>query len=87
MPDGDPYDLAVMLKLVPVLGRLDGAAAEALGRVPAARLFVTGCMESMTRHQRIEARERAVLQRFLAAAGRAVLAEFRAGDEFGYLAE
>ena len=87
LPAREPYDLALMLKVVPVLSRLDRAAAEALGRAPAARLLVTGCVESMTRRQRIEARERSVLRRFLAAAERAVVGEFRAGNEFGYLAE
>jgi len=87
LPWPGPYDLALMLKVVPVLSRLAGAAAEALGRAPAARLLVTGSVESMTRHERIEARERAVLRRFLGASGRAITAEFRAGDEFGYLAE
>jgi 16S rRNA (guanine(1405)-N(7))-methyltransferase len=87
LPDRGPYGLALMLKVVPVLGRLDAAAAEALGRAPAARLLVTGSVESMTRRERIEARERAALLRFLAASGRTVVAEFRAGNESGYLAE
>jgi hypothetical protein len=87
LPGGPPYGLALMLKVVPVLGRLDSAAARALGRVPAGRLLVTGCAESMTRRERIEGRERAVLRRFLVTSGRTIIGEFRAGSEFGYLAE
>jgi len=84
----EPFDLALMLKVVPVLRRLDRAAGESLARVPARRLLVTGCTESMTRRGgRIERRERAVLARFLKGSGRRVVGEFRAGTEFGLLSE
>jgi len=81
------FDLAVMLKVVPVLSRLDRAAVEGLGAVPARRLLLTGSAESMTRRQRIEARERGVLKRFIEQSGRRIVGEFRAGNEFGYLVE
>lgn len=87
LPGGGVFELAFMLKLVPVLSRLDSGAAAALGAVPAGRLLVTGSAESMTRRETIEARERRVLERFLRGAGRDVVAQLRVGNEFGYLAE
>lgn len=87
LPVLGPFELATLLKVVPVLERLDRSAAMRLAEVPAERIFLTGSTESMTRRQDIEARQRAVLDRFIGASGRTVLEEFRAGQEFGYLVE
>jgi len=82
----ETFDVALMLKLVPVLARLSRDAARRLAEVPADRILVTGSAEAMTRRQDIERRERAALRRFIDGSGRKVVGEFRAGDEFGYLA-
>jgi len=82
-----PFELAVMLKVVPVLGRLSRDALRRLAEVPARRLVVTGSAEALARRERVERRERGVLWRFLRQAGRRVIGEFRAGAEFGYLAQ
>jgi 16S rRNA (guanine(1405)-N(7))-methyltransferase len=87
LPWRGPYELGVMLKVVPVLIRLDRAAVLGLQAAPVARLLLTGNVESLTRRQSIEARERSVLKRFIQNAGRQITGEFRVGNEFGYLAE
>ncbi len=87
VPSTDPFDLAVMLKVVPVVNRLDRSAVQRLYGVPARRILLTGNAGSMTRRKDIEARERAVLRRFIEESGRRTVGEFRAGDEFGYLLE
>lgn len=85
LPWPGPFELALMLKVVPVLSRLDRAAARRLHGVPAEAILLSGSVESMTRRQNVERRERAVLRRFIEQAGRRVAGEFRAGNEFGYL--
>ncbi len=79
------FDVALMLKVVPVLGRLSGDAVRRLHDVPADRILVTGSSEAMTRRQGIERRERAALRRFIEESGRQVVGELRVGSEFGYL--
>ncbi len=81
------FELGQMLKVVPVVNRLDREALGALGSIPAERVLLTGSVESMTRRQRVENRERAVLLRFIEEAGWTPASEFRAGNEFGYLVE
>lgn len=87
LPCSAPFELAVLLKVVPVLSRLDRAAVEGLAEAPARRLLLSGSRESMTRRQSIQARERGVLKRFIERSGRRIVAEFLAGNEFGYLVE
>jgi hypothetical protein len=85
LPGPAVWDVVLMLKVVPVLSRLDGPAVARLAAVPGRSVFVTGSAQAMTRRQSIEARERTVLKAFIAQTGRRVAGEFRAGDEFGYL--
>jgi len=85
LPAPGRWDVALMLKVVPVLNRLDRRAAARLAEVPARRILLTGSIQAMTRRQSIEARERRVLKAFMARSGRRVVGEFRVGDEFGYL--
>ncbi len=85
LPWDGPFALCLMLKVVPVLARLERGALEAMRYVPAERILLTGSTQAMTRREGIERRERAVLERFIAESGRPVLGELRAGTEFGYL--
>ena len=87
LPYGGPFELTVMLKIVPVLIRLDRGPVMRLAATPARRVLLTGNVQSMTRRETIEARERMVLQRFIEWSGRRVAQEFRVGDEFGYVLE
>ncbi|MHC5034895.1 MAG: class I SAM-dependent methyltransferase [Planctomycetota bacterium] len=87
LPRRGPFEVAVMLKVVPVLNRLDKAAVERLQDTPAERILLTGNVESMTRREKIERRERGSLQGFIEQSGRQVVGEFHAGSELGYLIE
>jgi 16S rRNA (guanine(1405)-N(7))-methyltransferase len=82
---GEEFSLALMLKVVPVLQRLDPQAAAALHAIPARCLCVTGNVEALTRRKRVETRERRVLDRYVEATGREVIGELRVGPEFGYV--
>ncbi len=81
------FDLALMLKLVPLLQRREPETIKTLAVVPADRILVTGSVVSMTRRQSVEGRERGVLRRFIAQCGRRVTGELRLPTEFGYLLE
>ncbi|MHC4591450.1 MAG: class I SAM-dependent methyltransferase [Planctomycetota bacterium] len=87
LPRRGPFEVAVMLKVVPVLNRLDKAAVERLQDTPAERILLTGNVESMTRRENVERRERGVLRSFIEQSGRQVVGEFRAGSELGFLVE
>ncbi|HMB92262.1 MAG TPA: hypothetical protein VKP65_15525 [Rhodothermales bacterium] len=79
------FDLAFLLKLVPVVHRLQPEAVENLLAVPAKRLLVTASTEALTRRENIQRREDRILQTFTQQARRPVIAEFEVGTEFGYL--
>ena len=86
----DRYDIALMLKLIPVVSRADqasGGAAGAtsiLGDFPAARLLATVNRESMTKRESIEKRELSVLKQFIRAFDFSIEAGFSGGSETGY---
>ncbi len=61
----DSFDLAYLLKLVPVLARQQPSALRHVAEVPAATLVVTGSKEALTRHESIARREERVIRRFL----------------------
>jgi len=85
LPGPATFDVALMLKLVPLLERLDPDAAAGLHAAPAGRIVVTGSLQSMARRQSVERRERGVLRRFIERTGRDVVGEFCLPTEFGYL--
>jgi len=76
------YDLALMLKLVPVIVRQAAQALPVLLQVPALTVVVSGSCVALTRRRSIRRREEAVLRRFADQAARPVLGEFTAGEEF-----
>ncbi|HEU0097444.1 MAG TPA: hypothetical protein VFQ67_01590 [Allosphingosinicella sp.] len=84
-PDG--VEAALMLKLVPVVGRQTPELVETLARVPARRLVVTGSRQAMAKRASIEDRERRTIERF-AAQGRWTIADrFQTEDEVGLVLE
>ena len=83
----DRFEVALLLKLVPVVERQQPHLLAALAATPAERLLVTGSRRSLTKQQSIERRERASLRRFAALAGRPVGAELAIGDELVMLLE
>ncbi|MFC1722415.1 hypothetical protein ACFL0C_02065, partial [Patescibacteria group bacterium] len=81
------FDLAIMMKLVPVIARQQKELLNYLSHVPAKHILLTGSKESMVKKQSIEKREDAVLQRFIKLCGRNVIKRFEIENEFGYLIE
>jgi 16S rRNA (guanine(1405)-N(7))-methyltransferase len=79
------YDLALLLKLVPVVYRQNRSLLPALARLPAERVLITASAESMTRRQDISRREDRVLREFIALTGRRVVGHLHIAGEFGYL--
>ena len=86
----DTYDIALMLKLIPVVSRTDQAAGgndrsmQVLGDFPASRILATVNRESMTKHESIEKRELSILKQFARAFGLNIEAEFSCGGETGF---
>ncbi len=76
------HDVALLLKLVPVIDRQERDRLPLLARVPARRLVLSGSRTAMVKRRSIERRERAVLGRFLDALPHRPVAEFQTGDEF-----
>jgi 16S rRNA (guanine(1405)-N(7))-methyltransferase len=85
LDDDTMFELALMLKLIPVIFRQQRHLLTTLTRVPARYVLITATTESMTRKENIQRREDRVLQRFIELSGRAIVTTFQAGNEFGYL--
>lgn len=60
----EDFDVALLLKIVPVVARQAPALLETLARAPARRLIVSGSRVALAKKASIEARERALLLRF-----------------------
>jgi 16S rRNA (guanine(1405)-N(7))-methyltransferase len=78
-------DVALLLKLVPVLRRQARELLDVLRQTPARIWVASGSRISMTKRRSIERRERAVLDKFAASAGRRVEAELVTEDEFAWV--
>jgi 16S rRNA (guanine(1405)-N(7))-methyltransferase len=74
-------DVALLLKVVPVVARRSPALLGVLADVPADRLLISGSRIAMARRADIERRETAVLLRFCASYGFTVVDRFRTADE------
>jgi 16S rRNA (guanine(1405)-N(7))-methyltransferase len=81
------FDVALLLKLAPVVARQDRELLPTLAQTPARRWIVTGSRISLAKRQSIERRERGVVERFLRDAGKSIRSDFAIGEEFGYVAE
>ena len=83
----DEFDVALMLKLISVVERQERELLDVLAHAPARRWVVSGSKVALAKQQDIERRERATLRRFLELAGRRVVGEFGAGEEFALVVE
>jgi len=79
------FDLAVMLKLIPVLARQQRHLMMRLAQIPARYMLITAATEAMTRKQNIRRREERFLREFIELTGRQVRTAFQVGSEFGFL--
>jgi hypothetical protein len=82
---GEPFDLACLLKLIPVIARQQRSLLPKLAAVPARHILITATTEAMTRNANIRRREDRFLREFIELTGRPIFATFEAGNEFGYL--
>lgn len=81
------FDIALLLKLIPVVARQSRELLAALEQTPARRWIVTGSTTGLAKRTSILRREQTVLRRFIADSGRAIREEFTFGEEFGYVVE
>jgi 16S rRNA (guanine(1405)-N(7))-methyltransferase len=81
------FDVALLLKVVPVVARQEPRLLDVLARTPARRLVVSGSRVALARQATIERRERGVLQRWIHRHGFAVIGEFAVEEEFAYVLE
>jgi hypothetical protein len=76
------FQIAFLMKLVPVVSRLERTLLDILLAIPADTWIVTGSRTSMTKHIDIEKRERKIVRQFISQSGKEVAAEFVTSDEF-----
>ncbi|HEY7415593.1 MAG TPA: hypothetical protein VH593_10400, partial [Ktedonobacteraceae bacterium] len=81
----DYYDLAFMLKLIPVISRQEKELLLKLIEVPAHKILLMASTTAMTRTDKIAMREDWVLRQFINMTGRPILEHFQIENEFGYL--
>jgi 16S rRNA (guanine(1405)-N(7))-methyltransferase len=81
------FDLAFMLKIIPVIKRRDDTLLRRLAEVPAQRILITANAEALTKRVRVSRREDRALRSFIEMSGRKIVSEFRIPNEFGYLIE
>ncbi len=84
---GQGFDVALMLKIVPVVKRQEPALLDILARVPARRVILTGSKEALVKRRAIARREKNVIESFAQQAGFRILARFETPDEIGLVAE
>jgi 16S rRNA (guanine(1405)-N(7))-methyltransferase len=84
-PQEGLFDVAFLLKLVPVVARQEPESLSILARTPAKRLIVTGCKTAMVKQKDISRRERIIVLDFVEQAGLEVLETFETPDEIGFV--
>jgi len=86
LPDNiNSFDLAFMLKLIPVIHRQQRELLPKLAGAPAQQVLITASTEAMTRKEDISRREDRALREFIEMTGRQIIDTVRVENEFGYL--
>jgi len=80
--DGPQFHTAFLMKLIPVVYRIERKLMDILLRTPAQTWVITGSRTSMTKHVDIENRERKLIHRFIGQSGKTITGEFSTADEF-----
>lgn len=83
----DGFDVALILKVVPVVKRVDPALLDVLAQVPATIAVISGVKESMVKKHDIERKERKVINSFISAASRTEVGSFELENEFFIITE
>jgi 16S rRNA (guanine(1405)-N(7))-methyltransferase len=81
----DTFDVAFILKLIPVISRQQRNLLSKLANVPARQMIITATTEAMTRKENIRKREERVLCDFIEMTDKKIMATFQIGNEFGYV--
>ncbi|MCP5105294.1 MAG: hypothetical protein GY950_18040 [bacterium] len=76
------FDVAFLMKLVPVVYRIERKLLNILRETPAQTWVLTGCKISMTKHLDIEKRERKIIKQFIQQSGKRIAGEFSTAEEF-----
>lgn len=79
------YDMAFIMKVLPVVKRQERELLSVLRDTPANLLLITGSKTSMTKNSSIEKRERKDIDNFIDECGFTKLLEFDRSEEFGWL--
>lgn len=84
---GVAFDAALILKVVPVVKRIDPALLEVLAQIPAKVIAISGVKESMVKKHDIEHKERRAITSFINATGRKEIGSFELDNEFFIIIE
>lgn len=76
------FDAALVLKVVPVVKRIEPLLLDGLVKIPAEMIIVSGVKESMVRKHDIEHKERRAINSFIQTSGREVVKQFELENEF-----
>jgi len=79
------FDLAIMLKLIPVVYRQNKSFLKQLYQIPAKRILLTGNTEAMTKRENIRRKEEHFLRKYIKMTGRDIIAYFQIDNEFGMM--
>lgn len=85
LADVQEFDLAYLLKVVPVVRRQQPQALARMAEVPARTLMITGSKEALTRRHDISRREDAVLRRFVDSLDARSVERHETDDEIVYV--
>lgn len=80
--DVETFDAALILKVVPVVKRIDPLLLTELTAIPANTIVISGVKESMVKKHDIEHKERRAIMNFIKTSGREVINEFELANEF-----
>jgi len=78
----EKFDVALILKVIPVVKRIDPLLLDELAKVPANTIIVSGVKESMVKKHDIEHKERRAINNFINICGRSAVAAFELDNEF-----
>lgn len=82
------YDIAFMLKFIPVAERTNAPNIDAvLATVPAKMLVISGAKQAMAKRRNIEKRERATIENYIISCGKNTIGTIELASEFFYIVE
>ena len=82
----EEFDLALLLKVVPVVKRQEPELLNILADIPAKTIVVTGSKIGMAKRTSIERREKAIIAKFIETSGWTVIAPIELDEETGWVA-